>query len=215
MNTQQFMQKNKWSILLNIFGFSLFTITLFNVLTDGYMLVLDEYIHAHMQLLETPLMNEWITMLTNMNGMINSYIFAFCVTMLLAYKKWYADIWFYIGVTLGSTVLFIAIKYLVQRTRPLSDIIEVTGYSFPSGHTTMATAMALAFYLVFTKHITSNTLRILFLTSCLLWPVMIGFSRIYLSAHWGTDVLAGFGLGIFWVTLLYIYFTPSLEKKAS
>lgn len=213
MNIPQFIQKNKWIILLNVLGLSLFTIMLINVLTDGYMLVLDKWIYTHMHTLRTPLLNEWITMLTNINGMINSYIFALCVITILAYKKVYADIWFYLGATLGSTGLFIAVKYMILRTRPVSDIIEVTGYSFPSGHTTMSTAMSIAFYVVFSKYIASNTLRILFLIACLIWPMMIGFSRIYLGVHWFSDVLGGFGLGIFWVTLFYMFYTCSRKKR--
>lgn len=206
-------QKKKWVILLNLFGFSLFTIMLINVLTEGYMLTVDRWVHAHIHVLRTPLMTEWVTMLTNTNGMMNSYIFAFCVILLLVYNKWYAEIWFYLGSTLGSTALFISIKYLIQRTRPLSDVIQETGYSFPSGHTTMATAMAIALYVVFSRHITSNTLKMLFLTACLIWPVLIGFSRIYLSAHWSSDVLGAFGLGIFWVTLLYMFYIY-LQKES-
>lgn len=198
--------KKKWIILFNLSGLSLFIIMLINVLTEGYMLTVDKWVHTQIHGLRTPLMTEWVTILTNTNGMINSYIFAFCVILLLTYKKWYTEIWFYLGTTLGSTALFIAVKYLVQRIRPVSDILEVTGYSFPSGHTTMATAMAIALCVVFYRHISSGTLRMLFLIACLIWPVLIGFSRIYLSVHWSSDVLGGFGLGIFWITLFYMFY---------
>ena len=206
MNTE----KKKWLLLLNLFGLSLFLLMLINVLTEGSMLTVDKWVHAHIDLLRTPPLTEWVIMLTNTNGMVNSYIFAFCVILILAYNKWYAEIWFYIGVTLGSTALFISVKYLAERTRPASDVIEVTGYSFPSGHTTMATAMAIALYVVFSRKIPSPTFRMIFLTACLIWPLLIGFSRIYLSVHWSSDVLGGLGFGLFWSTLfymLYVYFT--------
>ena len=36
--------------------------------------------------------------------------------------------------------------------------------------------------------------------------LLIGFSRIYLHAHWMSDVVAGYALGILWMTLLVLIF---------
>ena len=59
------------------------------------------------------------------------------------------------------------------------------GYSFPSGHTGSSFAAAFALYYYNKKE------GIL----ALILAALIGFSRMYLSVHYPTDVLAGFVLG--------------------
>ncbi|NDB61423.1 phosphatase PAP2 family protein [bacterium] len=49
--------------------------------------------------------------------------------------------------------------------------------------------------------------------------ILTAFSRVYLSVHWLSDVLAGIGFGLFWVTSIillvkYVNIIVSLFKKA-
>ena len=64
----------------------------------------------------------------------------------------------------------------------------------------MAAAMAAAFYFIFAKRMHFFVLRLLLLFACVMWPLMIAASRVYLDVHWLSDVIAGLGLGLFWVT---------------
>jgi undecaprenyl-diphosphatase len=66
----------------------------------------------------------------------------------------------------------------------------------------MATAVALAVYFIFAKRVHLASLRMLLLIVCAAWIFIISFSRVYLDVHWLSDVIAGFGLGLFWITLL-------------
>lgn len=66
----------------------------------------------------------------------------------------------------------------------------------------MATAMALSVYLILAKRVHSIGLKLLLLLSCIVWPIIIAFSRVYLDVHWFSDVISGIGLGVFWVTLV-------------
>jgi len=89
------------------------------------------------------------------------------------------------------------IKFLIHRDRPdLPPLEEASFYSFPSGHS-MNSLVFYGLLAYFTYHYSKN--RPLGLAAYLFAAViviLIGFSRIYLGAHYPTDVLAGFIAGV-------------------
>jgi undecaprenyl-diphosphatase len=95
---------------------------------------------------------------------------------------------FAVGVTTG-------LKYVVNRTRPFTeypnDIIKrdhAGPYSFPSGHTTAAFATATAVSLSYKKWYVT--------VPAYAYASLVGYSRMRLGMHYGTDVLGGMLIGI-------------------
>ena len=113
----------------------------------------------------------------------------------------------FIILTALSGLVSTLVKLLVNRPRPgiaLVRVIEKTHQqSFPSGHvlfyTTFFGFLTVLMYLL--KEI-PKVLRICVAVTSLLLLFTIPISRIYLGAHWFTDVLAGFFLGVLLLTAL-------------
>lgn len=100
------------------------------------------------------------------------------------------------------------IKVIVSRPRPnYLRIIEESGYSFPSGHAMVNMALYLTIIFILIKYFKSKKAKYLISICCLIMPLFIGISRIYLGVHYFSDVFAGWILGFAItaiVSLLYI-----------
>jgi undecaprenyl-diphosphatase len=97
------------------------------------------------------------------------------------------------------------LKFVVHRARPhFNDpILSLTSYSFPSGHTMMATVLygVLAAFLISKTPRWPWRLLIVAVAGCLI--LLVGFSRIYLGAHYLSDVLAALAEGLAWLSLCF------------
>ncbi|HEV2668680.1 MAG TPA: phosphatase PAP2 family protein [Blastocatellia bacterium] len=114
-------------------------------------------------------------------------------------------------ISLGSIWLLTnAIKIIVGRPRPSPDVVEVYEHpatcSFPSGHVTSYMALyGFLFYLVYTL-MRPSPLRSALLIVCGAMMGLVGVSRVYLGAHWASDVFGGYCLGFLWLALtIYVY----------
>lgn len=103
----------------------------------------------------------------------------------------------------GGMLLNRFLKYAFHRPRPHFDdpILTLTSYSFPSGHTMMATVL----YGVVAAYLLTKTSdwrwRVLIILSAGFLITLVGFSRIYLGAHYLSDVLGAMAEGLAWLSL--------------
>jgi len=137
----------------------------------------------------------------------NWYIFIIITLLFLIFKD--KKSFKYISINLMLvTLINQLLKILFQRPRPELNMIAATGYSFPSGHSMVSMAFYgfLIYLILKSKH---TKLDKIISTIILLFIILgIGFSRVYLGAHYMTDVLAGFTLAIIYLSI----FTTIIEK---
>jgi undecaprenyl-diphosphatase len=103
---------------------------------------------------------------------------------------------------LSSTGILFLFKNIFQRQRPLNPLIRnVTGFSFPSGHSFSSfTFFGLIIYILWKTGI-RKAWKILITIALFLFASIIAFSRVYLRVHYPSDVVAGFCLSIVWLML--------------
>lgn len=108
----------------------------------------------------------------------------------------------FILLTSSSNILNALVKRLIKRPRPTNELVTVVRVinepSFPSGHVMHYTNFfGLLIYLLATNW-RSSRLRNTLIATCTSLIVAIGPSRVYLGAHWPSDVMAGYLYGGLW-----------------
>lgn len=116
-----------------------------------------------------------------------------------------------VTLSVASSVLNFGVKVLVNRPRPTANLVEIVqqanGQSFPSGHVMSYVAF---FGLLFSLGVIllkrDRWWHYLVLIVPALFVILVGPSRIYLGAHWASDVLGGYLLGALLLGIaLWIY----------
>lgn len=99
-----------------------------------------------------------------------------------------------VGIVLISIAVNWTLKNLFQVDRPfvtyplLKSVVTESGFSFPSGHSQMATV----FWLWWALESRSNV----FTVFCFCVPILVGFSRVYFGVHYPSDVFIGWAVGL-------------------
>ena len=113
---------------------------------------------------------------------------------------------FVLVVVLGQMVITNVIKVGIDRARPaLRPRAAFVGSSFPSGHTTAATATYLAAALVLAIG-SSPRARAALAGAGLAIGVAVGCTRVLLGVHYFSDALAGLAIGLSWFGLCAVAF---------
>lgn len=112
---------------------------------------------------------------------------------------------------IGGSMIGWILKYLFNRPRPdsLYQMVDTYGAAFPSAHSLYAVVFFCMFIFIFSTH---KYAKLIIFFACL-WFIGMGFSRVYLGAHYPTDVLAGWSIAFIWVSLLWLQFSKSILLK--
>lgn len=118
------------------------------------------------------------------------------------------------GVVLGGGFLAALtntlLKVAVDRPRPSPELVQVFSPEkdpgFPSGHALYAVVvLGLVVYFCFVS-LRSRSLQMLILASMIALVLIVGVSRVYLGAHWPSDVLGGYVVGgVLFVGLVWFH----------
>jgi len=130
-------------------------------------------------------------------GNMPNSVIVVLLTALLFFLFQYKREALFILFTMGSGIVSTIIKIIVNRSRPSQSLVRViettTQQSFPSGHMILYMVF-FGFLILLMLRLTAipNFIRTGVSSIAILLILVIPFSRIYLGAHWFTDVLGGF-----------------------
>lgn len=191
-------------------------ISVFILLMIGYDNIFQAFdlkIISCIQSLENESLTKFYKMITIIADTYQSAIITILLVALLYIKKYYREALF-LTVTMSACGFAMPLlKNIFSRERPnFYRLIEISGYSFPSGHTTSATTMYLTLAIILIS-IKKELNKYFVFSIAVLGIVIIGSSRIYLGVHYPTDVMAGICLGISIVSTVYILYYSNLSEE--
>lgn len=113
-------------------------------------------------------------------------------------------------VVLGTVVVSTILKTVLRRARPVNDYVAsmiFKTFSFPSGHAAAAT-VGFGLLAYFSFVLLSMPLGFLVGIALILYILLIGVSRVYLGAHYPSDVLGGMILGCAGLAIILLVVRP-------
>lgn len=161
----------------------------------------------------TPFMTRVALTITFFGG--GPFLFPFYIVLIIyllrkGRKKYAAMI---AAIAAVSWILGATLKNIFQRNRPnLPHLDEVSGYSFPSGHSLAAFTFCGIIITMIWRSSLHKTGKWLFSALFFLFACTIALSRVYLHVHYASDVLAGFFVTIIWLSICFIYFSWDGKK---
>jgi len=201
------------NIALAILSFIILVFVTYLVIGIGRLENFDTLISEYILSFQSTTLTPIFIAITNIGSPLSLSFLSLFLFSFLFFKKRYCNSAFivismFIGVTL-TTLL----KWYVQMPRLPSGLVEEGGFSFPSGHATIATIFSLILVHIFGHRIKNYATRIVFKIFCFVAIFLVGISRIYLEVHRPNEVAAGFLLGILCVSISVIFCSYFCKKN--
>ncbi len=123
-----------------------------------------------------------------------------------------------VGSTVISVVVVHILKHMFAVPRPITMLVEETGYRFPSGHAAVSSAflcmIVVCTYAIYTAW--PKSLRYLVSSICIILLIGVCASRLVLQVHKPIDIFVGILVGLLSVSIMfYIYKRLSYDETTS
>ena len=130
--------------------------------------------------------------------------FILVASALLARKQRYLQLVQIIFAATGSVAISSIMKSYFERPRPinLTHLVDVQGYSYPSGHSLASSSVYFTFAILLYQEFRKPIERIFIVGFALFFVFLIALSRVYLGVHYLSDAVAGVFLGMSWAAIL-------------
>ncbi|TDN35831.1 hypothetical protein A8B98_12345 [Hymenobacter sp. UV11] len=165
-----------------------------------------EFLHAH----ASPAQDAVALALSRLGGPVGGSVLAGSIALGLWLAAQRRAFGFFSLAVVGAELLNAAAKMLLARPRPdlWVSLTPLTSYSFPSGHSMAAAALAAAGIVLLWG--TRGRWVAVGLGSA--WALSMGWSRLYLGVHYPSDVLAGWVGSVGWVWGLHVLYAKQFGE---
>jgi membrane protein DedA with SNARE-associated domain/membrane-associated phospholipid phosphatase len=182
---------------------TLFGVILFNVITHGMLTAINAPLYHLLSSLRTVYLDHIMVAITLLGDNKVLIISGFLLLVWLIYKRyWYIAVHWLALLALCAATLH-QLKLFIYSARPEAIAAILTESSFPSGHTSLAVTVYGFLAVVIARELSKKLRNTPYIMASIIIS-LVAFSRLYLGAHWITDILGGIFFGISLVLLLTI-----------
>src|SRR3989344_3075857 len=202
---RKFFDKYFFIAFLGYFLFvAVFAITAKLTSEIKYLVKLDVIVQTLIIGLRTDSLTKALNIFTDLGDTKLMIFLTIAAVALLFLKKHYT---YSIGIALSigiAEIVSFVLKNAVNRHRPpeFINLVHESTASFPSGHTTAAISFYGFLIYFFYKNIKNKIWRNVLILICGIIILLAGFARIYIGAHWPSDVIASYILGGVWLWII-------------
>ena len=191
-----------WVFLL-IGGAWLFFSMLEDILTLDPLAHTDHAVYNLLQGLRGPLGDRLMVTLSELGGSTVLLAVVITVSLWLIRRRAWRDLGYVVAAVTFGRLVVATLKITLRVARPVPLYSGFEAYSFPSSHATMSMVVYGIVAVLCAEELRSRW-RPLPIGVAAMLVSGISLSRLYLGAHWLSDVLAGLALGSTWVALVAI-----------
>jgi PAP2 superfamily len=152
----------------------------------------DADVHAWMDDIQNGVLTGISKALDRIGGGLVTIPLRIIAVLLLVFRRRWRSVVAFTLTWAVSEIALTSLKAWFHRGRPPGALVGVTGFSFPSGHAVAASATAVALVLAFLPF---GERRRVWEWIAVAFAFVMALSRVYLSAHWFSDVVVGTLLG--------------------
>jgi undecaprenyl-diphosphatase len=152
----------------------------------------------------TPLGDRIFSVVSALGSPVAMAIVGACGGLFLLVRRKWVVLAAWIAAFGGAGLLTIVLKNLIRRPRPAaaSEFLYGTTFSFPSGHALGSlVGYGMLAYVIGAIWIDSTRARLRLIIATAVLVIAIGLSRLYLGVHYFSDVVAGYAVGVLWLSV--------------
>jgi len=186
-----------------------------DVITSDPLTVLDVRFSAWLEHHPVTWLTRCMLLVTWIHSGLGVTVITLAVSTYLWFKRLRLWVLTLVLAVFGGMLLNLLLKHLFMRPRPHFEnpLLSLTTYSFPSGHTLSATVLYGTLCALVLARLRRSSWQALAVAVAGFLIVLVGFSRIYLGAHYLSDVLAAIAEGLAWLAFCLVA-VEELERRS-
>lgn len=190
----------------------LFLSVLEDVVSGDPLVRVDEAIYHALQALRTPAADAFMIGITELGDTVVTTSVTIVVFLWLVWQRAWRTAIYWVGAVGFAATLNTITKLAIHRSRP-GDLayVGVSEFSFPSGHATVNAVLYGFLAFLITRQV-RPTWRLPIFAAVASFAMLIAFSRLYLGAHWFSDVVGSLAFATTWLIVLGIAYVRHHEK---